>query len=422
MYDAFQASYDAFIAAVESETQPPQLAHGTRQMAQWHRKTAASSVGGSAANGSGKKIRCSLEVAEAKWPHEDGSWTKKYYPCRIMEQLADDDGNAEFMVQFLEDQSQAKVPDSRLKFCQAPRDGSDDVHLAAKKAVLLPSKATTDNRLKSEPRSGSDVHLARPGMAPEFDERAHGTPLEWNKFKPLIWSRRLSRKTCFWQSETMYSSVDESITRVKEFLATRKGPDNTPISERLQYAHADSGWYKFQWIPYEAAGGESSLPKTSPGPHGDGFSDWQRAWHGCKFEALYSIMYHGRLFASCDAERGERFFRQAPGVYLHKDATCKKTGNYFRFVPLCNDGVFWAALWEVMIDRADRIVVKHSDQWVQPERSVKLVALWLVGCQYEHMQSGWEVSEAWNPLLEAHPIAMQHRAVSTSSISDGVQP
>ena len=61
---------------------------------------------------------------------------------------------------------------------------------------------------------------------------------------------------------------------------------------------------------------------------------WQRVWHGFKLEALYSILYHGKLLASSCKERGERFLDGLPGVYVHKDETVAKAGNYMRFVPL----------------------------------------------------------------------------------------
>merc|ERR1712151_194546 len=159
------------------------------------------------------------------------------------------------------------------------------------------------------------------------------------------------------------------------------------------------GWYCCPWAAFD----EESLPKTSAA---GGPSDWQRAWHGCKFEALYSIMYHGRLLESCDVERGDRFFAGKPGVYVHKDRTCEKTANYMRLVPLCRDGIFWGALWEVRVDRTDRIPVSNTDQWVQPERSVRLVNLWLAGCTYDSSalnQHSWEVSDVWDPILEANP-------------------
>eukprot|EP00969_Alexandrium_andersonii_P190740 8425979-Alexandrium_andersonii.AAC.1 len=45
-----------------------------------------------------------------------------------------------------------------------------------------------------------------------------------------------------------------------------------------------------------------------------------------------------------------------------------------RYTPLCRNGILWSAKWEVRVDRSDRIAVKNTDQWVQPERSVQLVA------------------------------------------------
>jgi len=115
-------------------------------------------------------------------------------------------------------------------------------------------------------------------------------------------------------------------------------------------------------------------------------------------------MFHKGLTASDDVERGDRFFSRAPGVYCHKDGTCKKTLNYMRLVPLCRDGVFWGALWEVRVDRSDRIAVTKTDQWVQRERSIRLAALWLFGRTIENMIPGLEISEVWDPRLEANPL------------------
>ena len=114
-------------------------------------------------------------------------------------------------------------------------------------------------------------------------------------------------------------------------------------------------------------------------------------------------MYHGRLAPSCDASRGHRFFAGCPGVYVHKDSTAHKVGNYTRFVPLCSDGIFWAAKWELQVDRSDRVPAGKTDQWVQEERSVRLVAFWLCGKTHQDMQDGSEVCEVWDPLLEANP-------------------
>ena len=83
---------------------------------------------------------------------------------------------------------------------------------------------------------------------------------------------------------------------------------------------------------------------------------------------------------------------------MHKEGTALKAENYIRFVPLFGDGVFWAAKWELRVDRADRVKVKHrTDQWVQRARSVHLVALWLCGRTSAEMHLGDEVTLSWQP-------------------------
>ena len=86
-------------------------------------------------------------------------------------------------------------------------------------------------------------------------------------------------------------------------------------------------------------------PRSSPysdGPHAEeGKSQWVTAWHGCKLEALFSIMHHGKLRASSDKEgRGERYHPHAPGIYCHEGKTQDKVWNYARFVPLFRDEFF----------------------------------------------------------------------------------
>ena len=78
--------------------------------------------------------------------------------------------------------------------------------------------------------------------------------------------------------------------------------------------------------------------------------------------------------------------------------------HYMRFVPLFNDGVFWAAMWELRVDRSDLVrVPRTTDQWVQRARGVRLAALWLCGRTAADMQPGAPVSLVWKPLLEANP-------------------
>ena len=52
-----------------------------------------------------------------------------------------------------------------------------------------------------------------------------------------------------------------------------------------------------------------------------GKAQWETAWHGCKIEALFSIMYNGFLAPSCDPGQGHRCLTDAPGIYVHQDGT-----------------------------------------------------------------------------------------------------
>jgi len=268
--------------------------------------------------------------------------------------------------------------------------------------------------------------LQAPYQVPPFFEAAKGTPLEWNAVQPLIWNKRVAQWNSF--SPIGSASIQESLGRVETFLRLRYGPDGINLRDYIGDIVPDETgdnqiqWFKMDIRKFISEGGIEGLPKTSPGPFGNGKSDWQLAYHGCKFEALYSILYHGKLFASCDADRGDRFFGKAPGVYLHKNQTAFKTANYFRFVPLCQDGVFWAAMFGVMVDRADRVPVQKTDQWVQPERSVRLACLYLAGARYQDMQPGWEVSQAWDPLMEANPMTKNQEDIWATPEEDGARP
>ena len=267
-------------------------------------------------------------------------------------------------------------------------------------------------------------HWPRQGVPP-FDPLAQGMPADWNDYGGLWWGKKPKRRP--WFQPKAGASLSESFGRMMQFLDMRPGPTGTAVTKSL--SHPDDsprepgpartplsqcfgadpgesqGWYRLDWMPFLRDGGRSGLPRQSPGENGtiDGVSDWQRAWHGCKLEALYSIMFHGSLLESSDSSRGERF--ALPGIYLHKDALNDRVLNYARFAPMFQDGVFWAAVWEVWVDRSDRTDRSRTpgNHWIQPERSVRLAALWLACCRYEDLPDGMLVSDCWLPAFEAHP-------------------
>ena len=132
-------------------------------------------------------------------------------------------------------------------------------------------------------------------------------------------------------------------------------------------------------------------------------TDWKRAWHGSKIEALYSIMYHQEINSSEDAERGHRFLENKPGVYCFKDELRSKAAYYARYVPLFRDGVFWSVTWELRVDRSRRVSLQGSDQWAQPGDAVEIAALWVTGKTWRDMTNASAVQLMWDPLLEANP-------------------
>ena len=235
--------------------------------------------------------------------------------------------------------------------------------------------------------------------APAFDPAAHGRPSDWNdKRARLFWGGSAKRRF-----KDAPAAVQPDVNTILELLRTRLGADGRPVLDLLgpPVAQGD-GWTSFAWLGFTAEE-QASLEEKG----------WERAWHGCKFEAVYSILYHGKLHESRDQEQGDRFLSGAPGVYVHKERTSKKAENYIRFTPLCGDGVFWAAKWELRVDREDRVIVpRKTDQWVQRARSVHLAALWVCGRAKEDMREGDEVSQRWVPELEANPAdgIWKHRA------------
>jgi len=239
--------------------------------------------------------------------------------------------------------------------------------------------------------SPSSLHK-REYHVPSFYDGAYGTPLQWNDDSLIL----------YWGKKTRLSFppipgavVDRD--RSTSFFRQRPGLDGEPISNLIGYPQAAGGpWFRCSWLSYTE--NIYADPGTSTSD-----ANWELAWHDTKFEALYNTMYAGELFVSDDEEKGHRFLPGRPGIYAHSMKNAIKAENYIRFTPLCDDGVMWAAKWEVNVDRSQRIYNKSNGQWVQAPGSVRLVALWLCGFRYEDMPDGVEVSISWNPKLEGHP-------------------
>lgn len=148
--------------------------------------------------------------------------------------------------------------------------------------------------------------------------------------------------------------------------------------------------FRFLW----KVSSETELGSESQGrlaQENDGNS--RKVWYGCKLEALRSIMYHGKLWASSDAEGVDRFFVNTPGVYVFAGDRKEKGVGLRAQRSLRRRGELWSTCWEAHIGRTMRIVKKGADQWSQPEGSLRLAALWVGGGTHENMANRSEIQE-----------------------------
>ena len=69
--------------------------------------------------------------------------------------------------------------------------------------------------------------------------------------------------------------------------------------------------------------------------------------------------------------------------------------------------------WEIKTDRSQVVLEKNTNQWIQRDGTVSLIALWLHGDRHQDMQPAYEFNEAWNPLLEVSPWRIgKHTSIS----------
>jgi hypothetical protein len=299
----------------------------------------------------------------------------------------------------------------------AARAGHATYYDEANKQMIIQGTATTRTPKATEtvpeiapplqsPPPAEDLRLI--GRVPPFDPEAAGTPKTWNE-KASVYN--WSKKTKNWFKKYAPNPDFENIRR---FFDLRPSPTGEPISSLLGEVktHPD-GWFRCPWLPFK----EADLPKESSGKHATrDCAEWETAFHGCKFESLYSIMYRGRIEPSISQKRGDRYLTGHHGVYLFSPARKAKAYGYSRYVQLFGDGTFWSCVWEVRIDRTHRVVSGHYDQWVQPADSVRLEAIWFCARGHSELVEGWEVNEKWEPLEEANP----HAAIWDDTVPDSL--
>ena len=126
-----------------------------------------------------------------------------------------------------------------------------------------------------------------------------------------------------------------------------------------------------------------------------------------KLEALHSIIYSGHLFESRHTACGERFFADAPGVYMHKDALRGKAESYCRFVQLDpRAGLFYAVMWELLAHR-DPQGRSHAHILISGCRGQKACGWQPYGFAFGQW-TRWRLARRfawlWDPEMEANPM------------------
>ncbi|CAE6971442.1 unnamed protein product [Symbiodinium sp. CCMP2592] len=248
--------------------------------------------------------------------------------------------------------------------------------------------------------------------APDFDPRSSGGPREWNLAdhalpatpdRVLIWGAKARLQLP--QPPSAPACTSDVDRFLKSFLKTRKGPNGESLAPLLGApVPQPDGWWRVPWTSM----GDSRHESLCQG-------GWLRGWHGCKLEALYSIICHGELLPSQDESQGDRFLAGCPGVYLHRDSLRHKVENYMRWIPLCGDGLFWAAKWEVVYAPSGSMKHgKRTDQVIQSAESVELTALWLSVRSESMLPEGTTVQAKWSPEREANPCLTRSRRRSSS--------
>ncbi|CAE7398620.1 unnamed protein product [Symbiodinium natans] len=296
-------------------------------------------------------------------------------------------------------EGQATPPSTKTQ-CQADSNKSKWNRRLKKSRLPNMHELLTQPNSYHQPASTPVTALAQTVRlpVPPFDDAACGGPSEWNLAdtasaaspeRVLTWGAAARHQLS--QPHCPAASISDVDGFLNSFFETRPGPYGRSLRDLLgEPEQKANGWYKVPWKPFE----KFQLRE----------GDWQRGWHGCKLEALYSIVYHGELFPSKDESKGDRILAGCPGVYLHRDSLQHKVENYMRWIPMCGDGLFWAAKWEVFYDSWGSVKRgKRTDQIIQSADSVELKALWLSVQCAATMAEGTPIQALWRPRREANP-------------------
>ena len=172
---------------------------------------------------------------------------------------------------------------------------------------------------------------------------------------------------------------------VRLFLGQRMDRKGRALSEKLLGASEGEDWVRFLLMP---PAHEDQLLLRG----------YKRAWHGTKLECLTAFLSDGQLLPSYSRALGHDFMDGKPAVYTDK---LKETAlGYSKWAPLKHDGVYYAPLLEVLVDREQRVQADNTTQWLQKPGSTELLALWMYGRSYLDMHASDQFARSWSPEME----------------------
>ena len=172
------------------------------------------------------------------------------------------------------------------------------------------------------------------------------------------------------------------------FLSLRMGSDSKPLSNKVVRMQAYAGgWVKCWLLP------EDTRERLK-------HEGWFQAWHGSRFEFVYSIMYDSQLQPSWSSKLGHQC------IYLRR----RKNRHISEFTDMTRtdlqaDGIFYGPLFEALVDRHQSF--KHDAWWIQKLGSVMLSALWVHSSHWSALEEGMPVGGSWCPLREIKPKPFQ---------------
>jgi hypothetical protein len=127
--------------------------------------------------------------------------------------------------------------------------------------------------------------------------------------------------------------------------------------------------------------------------------DWERAYHGTWWYALWSILETGTILESKDEEAGHEF--TMPGVYCTPRPQTAR--QYARPQMVFGDSMYHRVMLEVRVDKARLKDKKKTGgvQWVCRGKDIVIRAVWF--WLNDPPAKGEERFEDWRPGLEARP-------------------